>query len=395
LWYNNSMSFFGLFTTRKPPLQMVVDVGSHAIKALLFEKPVGRLLDKSDKTTFPRIAKKMFFKLPVSAGQDKIVARLREFIFTTVKEFERVPEKIVIALGSNLAEETLRLWTVHPSAAVKKISTRDLSVYFQNLFETNRDPKLASLAYPFGFLVNGYTVTPKVIEQINVTEIGFRTLVLSFPENVGVKLAEMKQSLGGMPIEFVPLIAAVKEAIVFSLDLRDMLLVDVGGEETNLAFVKNSEVRQVCSLAVGAHHFLRGIAKISEMTLEEAESKKRQYIQGVISEKVRSKLQEFLSQESLVWKQDFIAKLDCFYHLGPLPSKVLLFGGGAYLPEIVSILRGADWLGGFSDNNVPEVRIIEASSLFQGDSLGGFLQGPEETGLASLMIYSLRHESFW
>ena len=70
-------------------------------------------------------------------------------------------------------------------------------------------------------------------------------------------------------------------------------------------------------------------------------------------------------------------------------SKVLLFGGGAYLPEIVSILRGTDWLGGFSYHTVPEVKILEASNFFQGNSLGGFLQGPEDVGLASLVIYSL------
>lgn len=375
---------------------MVVDVGSHAIKALLFEKPAKGLLDKSGQpSTLPKIVKKIFFKLPISADQAKIVARLREFMFTTVKEFELVPEKIVIALGPNLAEESLRLWTLRPAASVKNVSPRELGVYFQNLFEANRDPKLASLAYPFSFLANGYSTTPQIMEQVSVTEIGFQTLVLSFSEIVGARLAEMKQSLGGMPIEFVPLAAALKEAFVFSLGLQDIFLVDVGGEATTLILIKDGEVRQVGSFAVGAHHFLRGIAKISEMTLEEAESRKRQYIQGLAGEKVRSKLQKFLGEESLVWKREFLAKLDFFYHIGSLPTKVLLFGGGAYLPEIVSILRGTDWLGGFSYTALPEVRIIEASSLFQGNYLGGFLQGPEDTGLASLIIYSLHHESFW
>lgn len=443
MWYNKSMSLFNLFKTRKPPLQMVVDVGSHAIKALLFypvrsqprryvgaadailshrtsngvEKPIQQPVDKSDQVVLPKIVKKMFFKLPISGDQAKVVARLREFMFTTVKEFERVPEKIVIAVGPNLAEESLQLWTVYPvrgktsegpdapllrasngvnpSASVKKVSPRELGVYFQNLFEANRDPKLASLAYPFSFLANGYTATPKVIEQASVTEIGFQTLVLSFSEIVGARLAEMKQGLGGMPIEFVPLAAALKEAFVFSLGWPDIFLVDVGGEETTLILIKEGEVKQVGSFAVGAHHFLRGIAKISAITLEEAESRKRQYVQGLVGEKVRSKLQEFLGEESLVWKRAFLAKLDLFYHIGSLPAKILLFGGGAYLPEIVSILRGADWLGGFSYAAVPEVRIIEASSLWQGNSLGGFLQGPEDMGLASLIIYSLQHESYW
>lgn len=373
---------------------MVVDVGSHAVKALFFDY-VRYSSGQSDDFPPPKVVKKMFFKLPASGSQTRIVARLREFMFTAVKEFERIPEKIIIAVGPNLAAETLSFWTIRLPGGGRKISRRELGVYFQNLFEENRDPKRASLAYPFGFLVNGYTVTPKVIERTNAAEIGFKTLVLSFPEAVGARVAEMKQSLGGLPIEFVPLAAALKEAVTFSLGLQDAFLVDVGGEETTLLLLKDGEVQQIVSFAVGAHHFLRGLAQISGVSLEEAESKKRQYVQGLASEKVRSQLQEFLRQESEVWKKEFLAKLDYFYHLGPLPPKILLFGGGAHLPEIAAILRGTDWLGSFSYTDTPEVKILDAANFFQGSSLGGFLQGPEDVGLASLIIYSLHHGSFW
>lgn len=389
------MSFFGLLSTKKRPIQMVVDVGSHAIKALLFEKPDHQIQDKFGQGVLPRIVKKMFFKLPISGDQARILARLREFLFTAVKEFGRVPEKIVIAIGPNLVDETLSLWTIHPPGSGRKISKHELGVYFQNLFEENRDSKRASLAYPFGFLVNGYTATPGVIERVNAAEIGFKTLVLSFPETVGAKLTEMKQSLGGLPIEFVPMAAALKEAGTFSLGFQDVFLIDVGGEDTTLLLLKGGEVVGVVSFTLGAHHFLRGLAKISGTSLEDAESRKRQYVQGLVSEKVRSQLQEFLRQESEVWKKEFLFRLDYFYHLGPLPPKVFLLGGGAYLPEISEILRGTDWLGNFSYTTVPEVKILDAASFFQGNSLGGFLQGPEDAGLASLIIYSLRHESFW
>ena len=217
-----------------------------------------------------------------------------------------------------------------------------MGIYFQNLFEENRNSKRASLVYPLGLLVNGYTATPEVIERTSAVEVGFKTLVLSFPETVGARLTEMRQSLGGLPIEFIPMAAALKESVTFSLGLKDAFLVDVGGEETTLILLKGGEVGQIVSFAVGAHHFLRGLAKISGTSLEEAESKKRQYVQGLASEKVRLQLQEFLRQEAEAWKKEFLAKLDYFYHLGPLPPKILLLGGGAHLPEIASILRGKD-----------------------------------------------------
>lgn len=399
------MSLFGLFSAKKPPLRMAVDVGSHAIKALLFEaartseggeKSAERFsVESGQPLATPKVVKKLFFKLPVSDNQARIVAGLQKFLFATVKELERIPEKIVIAIGPNLADETLSLWTIRPQGLGRKISRRKLGVYFQNLFEANRDSQLASLVYPVGLSVNGYAATPEIIERTSAAEIGFKTLTLSFPETVGAGLTRIKQSFGGLPIEFIPLAAALKEAIIFSLGLEDAFLVDVGGEETTLILLKSGEVLQIISFAPGAHHFLRGLAKISGLSLEEAESKKRQYIQGLASEKVRSQLQEFFRQESEVWKKEFLAKLDYFYHLGPLPPKILLFGGGARLSEIAAVLRGTDWLGNFSYTDAPEVKILDASNFFQGSSLGGFLQGPEDAGLASLIINSFHHESYW
>ena len=399
LWYNLTMSIFGSLIGRRPLLDMVVDVGSHAIKALLFEsvretsnvvkKPTKRFSDQSGQSfTPPKIIKKMFFKLPVAADEDKVINRLREFMFTVVKEFERVPGKILVAVGPNLAEESLRLWTIRPSPPVKNISSRGLNIYFQSLFEAHRDAAQASLAYPCNLLVNGYTVTPDILAKLSVQEIGFKTLILSFKNAAGVSLTEMRQSLGGMPIEFIPLAAALKEVFISYLGRSDAFLIDVGGEETSLILIKNSEIMEIASFAVGAHHFLRGIAKLAGISLEEAEDKKRQYIQGLVSEKVRSQMQKFLSEESLLWKKEFLAKLDYFYHLGPLPSEILLFGGGAHLPEIAAILRGNDWLGGFSYTASAEVRVVDAASFFQGSSLGGFLQGPEDVGLASLVTYA-------
>ena len=44
---------------------------------------------------------------------------------------------------------------------------------------------------------------------------------------------------------------------------------------------------------------------------------------------------------------------------------------------------------GFSHIDRPLLHVMEGREVFEGDSLGGHLQGPEEFGLGSLMIYSL------
>ena len=84
----------------------------------------------------------------------------------------------------------------------------------------------------------------------------------------------------------------------------------------------------------------------------------------------------------------FIGALDAEYNHGPLAREVFLTGGGAEVPEIGLILRAGDWLNNFSDIQSPSVRILNGNTFFEGDSLDGFVRGPDDAGLAALIHYA-------
>ena len=395
---------FGLLRKQKLKMRIAIDVGSHTIKALVFQgnehnpnpavikKSIIHLPQAQPDTTLTLGALRSEIEEQMLHKATKTAAKLRELIFSLIREIEQVPEKITIGLGPHLAAYTLETWEIGRTRREKKISHAELVTYFTNLFDSHRDPHYSMIAYPLEFLANGYRVDTRDLTVSGVHELTFKTLLLKFSHDVGIILTESKQTLGGMPIEFVPLIVAHKEAFVNVLNVKDAFLIDVGGDYTELVLLKDGFIAQFSSFPVGAQHFLTGIARMASVPIKEADDLKRQYVQGLMNEQKSKKIHDFLVQESEIWKTRFSGSLDSFYHAGPIPKQVFLFGGGAYLNEIGSILRAPDWFKNFSYTQSPLIRILDASAFFEGSTKAGFLQGPEDVGLASLAIYSLLHE---
>lgn len=402
-------------------------MGSHAIKTLAVE-----ILPSASKF---RVLKKLVLKLPPgkgsgtvdSAGENdsgalRTITKLRELLFSFLKEFERVPQQILVAFGPSLADYSIQTWNLYPEKQEKNISREDASLHFYTLLSQHRDWKRAVIAEPLEMTVNGYpvrfsekrasafglgqegadTLTVRHNRFIGLghkmpvgAELGFRAIILSFHETIGRRLLEMRESLGGMPIEFMPLVATHAEGVLTSLNLEDAFMIDMGGEETTLASFKEGSLVYTAAFPVGARHFIRGVSNITSLSFDEAENAKRRYAHNLINDAARRKLNEFLTQELIVWEQQFLRKLDDFYPFGPLPADVLLFGGGTYIPEISNWIRSSNWHKDFSCVSSPRVRVLDACSILAGDSLGGSLQGPEDVGLASLLMYSLKHESIF
>ena len=369
-----------------------MDMGSHAIKGVVFAVP-------EPPETTPRVLKKIVYKFPQSLRMEKSGHRLHEFLFSLIKSLEKVPSKIIIALSPNVGEYTLVYW----KAVQPKITTAiELRKQFQNLFEINRGQDKALIAYPLELMINGYPVS-RVLAGIpngsrdwykhlqGAEEVAFRTMLVHLPDEISADLKDTKESLGGMPIEFVPRLAVYKESIVGALKIPDLFLVEVGGEETTLALIKNKELVQFRSFPLGSRHFFRSIARRFDVSFEAAEDLKRQYGQELLGKAKSSQLREFLLKKVGEWERPFLEELKAFYPSGPIPADVALTGEGALMPEITAIVKSSGWLGEFSYAQVPKVRVLAAENVFTGDTLGGSLRESQEFALASLIFYSLHY----
>ena len=331
----------GLFSKIRPEIQAVVDLGTDFVKGAVF-----KVEDEGRKI---QIIKKMRSSISATL-KEKSGHKLHEFLFNMVRELERIPSKITIAIGPHIGKYSVAYWS-SPTKGGPRVSTAgDARKYFENLFEQHREPEKALVAYPLEVVANGYGMShePQYSELKKAETLGFRTIVLYLPDNIGADLLDTKESFGGMPIEFVPRIAVYKEAVVGGFDKKDALLIEAENEFCTILLIKGGE--------------LKGARTFSFKGLND-------------------------------WEKLFLQELEWFYPIGPIPPEVLLFGEGVALEGIAGLLKNGAWLRDYSFADVPKIMLFEAQSIFQGDTMKGELRGRAEVGLASLIYYSLTHKS--
>lgn len=359
-------------------IQAVVDVGSHSIRVILFDVREGA----------PAILDKKVVQLSAQADAERIALTLRELLYEMVKKFERVPSKIIVGLGPEMGKESLVAWTARPPERTARVDRETARRYFENLAEQYKNTGEAFVAYPAGVLINRYPVSlDGGISVERFKELQFQVLLLNILARAGSLLADAKRSLGGMPIEFMPLAAAHREAFARGMGVENALLVDIGGENTSLTLLKEKRVAGFAYFSPGSRHFVRGLGREASLPYREAQDLSRH-----LAEKSIMREGQIPAQELEAWKKELMVSLGAFYAAGPLPPDVFVFGGGANMQGIAPYLAKGEWLDKYSYVRSPNVKVARAESFFEGSTLGGALTGPENVGLAALILYSLYHK---
>ncbi|GEM_PF-3751280 len=372
-------------------LRAVVSIGSHTMRGLVFQP--------GEKNALPRMLKKIVFRVPYSTQDEALVVRkLGELILTMTKSFGRVPVNILVGLGSHCGSHTLTTLSGTVGTDIHKPSSeKDLKILFQDLCQKN-NVSSSFAGFPLEFFSNGYSLTSCVASRRSrestcfdgARVVSVQTLAVDFPQNISTMLFDTKKSLGGIPIEFLPLEIVYKEVLEDVLKTRDVLLVEIDGEETFIGMLLSNQLVHFTAFPLGIRHFIRGIARGS-MSFEEAEIDLRHYVEGLMPQNRSEALRGFLDVEVSNWKKMFQQAIDGFYSFGPIPEEVVLSGEGAMIKEIEKVLRVPDWMKNISAYDVPKVKTIMGRTIFDGNSLNGFIHGPEDFSLASLIHYSLQH----
>ena len=397
------MTFRSFFRSKTVPLTAVAEVNSDAIRVIVFEEGFIR---SAPGIPVPIIIKKLIFPVASTSHMPvRIAIALRESLFTMVKQLGRVPQRITIAIGGDMAEQSLTTWSIRPPVSLRFISRNDLEIYFKNLLEQQRvQGEKVLLVYPTDIMVNGYSLlalphapaTEKdrfrsggsISLSPGVRDIVFHIVQSLFAPDVGSILTEARRGLGGMPIEFVPIPVVVAEATCRVVDASQVLLIEINRFSTTVTFVDDCVVRGVASFAHGYTQWVDAVAKRYRAN---AENLLQQYAGGMVTAAERSLLESILPKEIDRWNAALKEALETFYPLGPLPADIRLFGVGATVPEVSVLLRSSEAILNCIATRNPSIRILTGESMFSGNTFGGAIGGPAEVGIASLIYFSLYH----
>lgn len=93
------------------------------------------------------------------------------------------------------------------------------------------------------------------------------------------------------------------------LHQEDFLLIDIGGEVTDISMIKKSVIKDSVSYPIGLNFIIRKIAFNSGLSLDEAKSMFFLYKDGHAGERVKKKIEPIISKIKTEWLQKFQSSL--------------------------------------------------------------------------------------
>ena len=167
----------------------------------------------------------------------------------------------------------------------------------------------------------------------------------------------------GLDLLFV---AAEPYALAKSVEIEhrgDAIFIDIGGGTTDIAVLRQGQLEGIKSLALGGRAFTKRLAENLGVGFDEAEQIKLKYSKGEISSLVKRKITDIFKQDIRIWLSGINLALAEFSQLSPLPSKILLCGGGSCLPGIKKGLESKDWVEDLPILQTPEVDFIDPKKI--------------------------------
>lgn len=149
-----------------------------------------------------------------------------------------------------------------------------------------------------------------------------------------------------------------KESAEFSA-----IFIDIGGGTTDIAIVSQGGVEGTKMFALGGRTFTKRISQVFGCSFSEAEEIKIKYSLKELSAEDSQFVQKALETDCQVWLSGVELTLEEFSTLEMLPSRILLCGGGALLPEIEEVLKSAVWPSGLPFARKPSIHFIKNTDV--------------------------------
>jgi cell division protein FtsA len=133
-------------------------------------------------------------------------------------------------------------------------------------------------------------------------------------------------------------------AVVKAIGVEDALnfsavMIDVGGNITDVVLVKNGNIQKAGMFILGGHLFTKRLAHKFDISEKNAEELKINYSKGRLNESDRNKIEDILSEDVSLWFSGVQLILEESAKDFLIPSRILFYGGGSQLPGIVSSIN--------------------------------------------------------
>lgn len=141
------------------------------------------------------------------------------------------------------------------------------------------------------------------------------------------------------------------------------IFLDVGSGTTDVAVVRDGTVEGTKMFTLGGRTFTKRLSQSLNISFREAEEIKLLYSEDKLERQSHRIVREAMKTDCDVWLSGVVLTLESFENIDVLPSKILLSGGGAHLPEIKESLESMEWVKSLPFTRKPQVTFLSPKMI--------------------------------
>jgi len=393
---------FSKITSKEPkvPYYVALDIGTEFVKALIFKINDGKGIVVGTGRQRQRLGDMHGGTVTDIAG---VVDNCSKALDQAEEMAGVVADQCIIGIAGELVKGTTT--TVHYERLVpeKKIDLGELrniidkvqwkafdAAREQLAWETGQaalDVKLVSASI-VDVKIDGYKVTNPIGFQGKDVSIGIFNAFAPM-----VHLGALQTIASDLGLDLIS-IAAEPYAVARSVGIDEAgefsaIFIDIGGGTSDIAVVRNGGLEGTKMFAIGGRSFTKRISQSLNIPFAKAEEVKIAYSGDMLEDKDTGIVRDALELDADVWLSGVELSLSEFPDIDSLPSRIMLCGGGAALPEIKKALESSGWYKELPFAKKPKISFIKPDDVVNiVDSTGTIKDQQDVTpmGLASLLV---------
>lgn len=219
---------------------------------------------------------------------------------------------------------------------------------------------------PRWLLVDATTVELRVDGRRVTDPVGFRGQEIGATVFAALAQAETIDvwRLVATQLEFLTLIlTSTPLALTLGLSESQGVLLDVGGETTDLTLWQGGRPVALDSLPIGSAALTRSLMRTWDLSFERAERLKWAHASGRLSDADQAKIREAMFPALRNWLEETEAALVRLNQRVPLPQRIVMLGGGSSLSEVTEAARALAWSERLSFLRYPQVERLRATDV--------------------------------
>ena len=373
------------FFRRKPLEKAIIalDIGTENVKAALFT--VEEKQSISGEVIGKRGVIKGFAKVRQNPGdlQNSSITDIANVVKNAKKAIEIAsheaglrPQQLVMGIAGEFVKGVTSAMTYKREDPNSKINVSELRNIVHKLqwkaFAEARKILSDETGYPeidvklinssiVDVRVDGYKVTNLMGFQGKEVQM---SLFNSFAPLVHyAALQNISEDLGLELLGIVSEPYALSKCLDFDEEDLSAIFIDVGGSGTDIAMVSNGSVLNTKMFGIGGRTFTKRMSVELNISYEEAEKLKLAYTSDKLEPKSKKIISTIIDEDIEIWLEGIVLALSEFNQTSVLPPKILLSGGGTYLPEIRDTLNNRKWYKKLPFSSTPQATYLTPKNL--------------------------------